>query len=346
MFDSLSFKPTALIVEDEETQLLMLLSKLEKLGFNVLAGKNGQDGLELWADHIDQIRIVITDINMPLVDGFEVIKTIRAQERYYTYIMVLTVREDKDSVIRALENGADDYVTKPIIQEELALRLNGARQTLRLQDHHDLVSALAELASERSGESGVHLRRTKEYCRIIATDLLKHNKTHVITEQVAEDIANISVLHDIGKQGIPDGLLNKRGRYTPKEFEIIKDHTTIGGELLMKLYRKTGSSFLLLGHEVAMFHHERWDGNGYPVGLQGDGIPLSARIMCFADVFDALLSKRPYKDPMSIAHTESYLKEEKGKHFDPMIVECYERNRDKFLQVHESIKDKRSSTYL
>lgn len=339
MFDSLTFRPTALIIEDEETQRHLLQNQIEKLDFRVLVAENGQKGLELWVEQMAAIRIVITDLDMPLVDGYEVIRAIRDQESYYTYIMVLTMNDNKESVIKALERGADDFVTKPILKEELALRLRAAQRILRLQDHHDLIAGLAELASERSGETGVHLQRTRQYCRILATDLIENSSQYHLSPQIADDIANISVLHDIGKQGIPDGLLNKRGRYSPKEFEIIKDHTTIGGDLLMKLYRKTGSAFLLLGHEIAMFHHERWDGMGYPKGLKGEEIPLSARIMCFADVFDALLSKRPYKDPLSLAHAENYIQEEQGKHFDPLIIDSYLRNRDRFMQIHNTIRE-------
>lgn len=340
MADALSFKPIALIIENEDTQLHLLASQLETSGYEILATDSGQQGITLWSENQERARIVITDLAMEGVDGFEVIKTIREQEKLHTYIMALTALDDKGSLIRALEYGADDYVNKPVIQEELQLRLNGGERLLRLQDHTHLVGALAELAASRSGETSTHLQRTKMYCHLLATDLLRDEDSTGNVAQLADDIAAISVLHDIGKQGIADSLLGKRGRYTPKEYEIIKAHTTIGGEILMDLYRKTGSSYLLLGHEIALYHHERWDGAGYPSGLKGEAIPLAARIMCFADVFDALLSSRPYKDALSPAHADSYIVGERGKHFDPEIVDSYLRNRKKFLDIHYSLPQK------
>ena len=339
MFNPAEIHPTVLVIEDEATQRNLLRGKLQSLGFQVITAENGQTGLEIWAENMRAIRIVISDLEMPLADGFDVIKTIRTQEELYTYIMIQTTVDDKNSLINALRYGADDFITKPIITEELELRLQGALRLLRLQDQYELVGALAELASERGGETGTHLKRTKEYCRIMAEDLRQHHPEFNITEHLIEDIANISVLHDIGKNGIPDGLLNKKGRYTPKEYEIVKDHTLIGGNILMKLHQQTASPFLLLGHEIAVAHHEKWDGSGYPLGLKGEKIPLAARIVAFIDVYDALLSKRPYKDPLSLSHAEVYIKAEKGKHFDPDIVESYERVREQFIAIHNSIQE-------
>lgn len=339
MRDTLSIKPIVLVIEDEITQRELLKRKLEKCGFKVLTEENGKDGLETWSKNMMHIRIVITDLEMPNGDGFEVIKGIRSQEKAYTHIMVLTIRDDKDLLIKALSTGADDFVAKPITSTELTLRLQDARRRLHLQDHNCLVSGLAELAAERAGESKAHLQRTKKYCTILAADLMRDRDDQAIVDQLVEDIANIGMLHDIGKNGIPDSLLMKRGKYTAKEQEIVQDHTVIGGKILMDLYRQTGSRYLLLGHEIAMSHHEKWDGSGYPQGLKGAEIPLAARIMSFADVFDSLLSRKPYKDPMPFSYVEEYIDKEKGKSFDPDIVESYKRNRDRFKEIYETIKE-------
>ena len=339
MLDTLSIKPTILVIEDEITQQTLLKKKLEKHGFNVLTEQNGQDGFAAWSKNMTDIRIVITDLAMPVSDGFQVIKNIREQEQVYTYIMVLTSSHDKESLINALKNGADDFVTKPITTPELTLRLKGAEQRLRLHDHNCLVSGLAELAAERGGETKAHLQRTKKYCSILAADLMKDRKDQEKVQQWVEDIANICVLHDIGKNGIPDTLLMKRKKFTPKEFEIVKDHTTIGGKILMDLYQTTGSHYLLLGHEIALSHHEKWDGSGYPDGLSGAAIPLAARIMCFADIFDSLLSRKPYKDPMPLSYVEEYIARETGKTFDPDIVESYRRNQQIFVEIQASITE-------
>ena len=339
MIDTLSVKPTILVIEDETTQRELLKRKLEKRGFNVFTENNGQDGIATWANNMMDIRIVITDLEMPGGNGIELIKSIRKQEKIYTYIMVLTISDDKDALVTALSNGADDFVTKPITTPELTLRLQGARRRLRLQDHNCLVSGLAELAAVRGGESKAHLQRTKKYCVTLASDLMKDRDDQDLVKQLVEDIANICMLHDIGKNGIPDALLMKRGKYTPKEHEIVKDHTVIGGKILLDLHQQTGSHYLLLGHEIAMSHHEKWDGSGYPRGLKGTEIPLAARIMCFADVFDSLLSRKPYKDPMPLSFVEEYITSEKGKTFDPDIVESYKRNRHIFKEIHETITE-------
>ncbi len=217
--------------------------------------------------------------------------------------------------------------------------MQGALRQLRLEDHYRLVGGLVELAAERAGETGAHLQRTKQYCAVIAEDLRIHHPELGLSEQMVEDIANLSVLHDIGKNSLPDGLLNKRGRLLAEEYETIKQHTTIGGAILKDMYNQTGSVFLLLGHDIAIAHHERWDGFGYPAGQQGEDIPLAGRIMAFADVFDALLSRRPYKDPFSLSYAEVYIKQESGKHFDPMIVESYQRVKHVFMDIHNSIQE-------
>lgn len=339
MFDSVTIKPTVLVIDDEAAERQLLQKNLENQGYYVITAENGQAGLEIWAEKMRAIRIVITDLAMPLVDGFEVLKTIRAQEELYTCIMVLTSAGDDEALRQGLRDGADDFIGKPIVPEELSLRLQGALRMLRLQDQYDLVWGLAELAAERGGETASHLQRTRKYCYLLANDLRLHQPSLGLTEQLVEDIANLSVLHDIGQNGLPDGLLNKRGKYTPKEYEIIKDHTIIGGNILNKLYQRTGSVFLLLGYEIAMAHHEKWDGSGYPLRLKGEEIPLAGRIMAFADVYDVLLAKRSYKDPLSLNHAEFYIRGEKGKHFDPAVVESYERNRERFVEIHTSMQD-------
>jgi len=339
MQEAVKLRPAVLVIEDEDTQRALLVNKLEKLGYSVTAATNGQQGLDLWANDPMQLRIVLTDLHMPGASGFDVVKTIRAQESTYTYVMILTTAQEKENFIEGLRCGGDDFVIKPIINEELQLRMQGAMRMLRLQDHTALVTGLAELAAERSGETSAHLKKTREYCRILGLDMVRHCPDLGLTEQYVEDIADLCVLHDIGKNGIPDGLLYKRGRITPQEQAIIHNHTNIGGNILQQLYEQSGSIYLLIGYEIAMYHHEKWDGSGYPRGLKGDEIPLAARITAFADVFDALLSRRSYKDPFSLSHAEVYIFEQKGRHFDPRVVESYERNRDRFMEIHNAIPE-------
>ena len=338
MIDAMKMKHSILIIEDEAVQRHFLKSNLEKLGLQVFAAENGTSGLEIWSQH-REIRLVITDLAMASGDGFAVVEEIRKHEEHYTYIMVLTMIEDKQTMLRALNCGADDFVSKPILLEELALRLKSAVRQLRLEDQYSLIGALAELAASRSGEERTHLRRTREYTRILANDLWQHVPELGLSEDTAGDIANLSVLHDIGMNGLPDGLLNKRGRYTAREFAMMKDHTLIGGEVLKNLYQKTGSHFLLLGHDIAIAHHEKYDGSGYPAGLQGDAIPLGGRIVAMADAYDALLSASSYKDALSCEHANRVILAERGKHFDPRLVDSYERNRAAMEKVHQTVVD-------
>lgn len=327
-------KARVLVIEDEATQRRLARGHLESLDCDVITAVNGKEGLDILEKNSD-IRIVITDLAMPEMDGFQVTEAIRRTEKRYTYIMILTTQDDKQSLTQGLSLGADDFVSKPIVKQELALRLKSAIRLLRLEDHDRLVSTLAELAAVRSGEQDSHLKRIKEYCYLIASDLRKNHPELEISKQAVEDIADISVLHDIGKICIPDGLLHKRGKYSPKEYEIIKDHTVTGAKILKDLAIEAASPFLNLGYEIAMFHHEKWDGSGYPTGIQEGEIPLAARIVAFADAYDAILSRRSYKDPLSPSHAEKIISAEKGKHFDPLIVEAYLRNTEAFSEIHK-----------
>jgi putative two-component system response regulator len=339
MVDAMQLAPAVLVIEDENTQRHLLIKKLEKLGFRVFGADNGRAGLEMWLAGQNEIRIVITDLQMPECDGLTVLKEIRRHEGRYTYIMVLTTSDAKDTLVEGLRLGADDFVHKPVVTEELELRMQGALRLLRLQDYRALVGAMVELAAERAGETITHLQRTRMYCKVVAEDLRQYLPELGLTEQLVEEIGELSVLHDIGKNGLPDGLLNRRGRCTPREYEIIKDHARIGGDMLKRLYEQNGSAYLQLGHDIAIAHHERWDGTGYPYGLKGDAIPLAARILAFAETYDGLRSRRPYKDAMSLDHAEIHLYGEAGKQFDPRIVESYRRNREKFMEIHDSIAD-------
>lgn len=325
-------KTKILIVEDETVQRRILRLQLEKQGYEVYEAEDGRQGLKACREN-PQVRLVVTDLMMPNMDGFELIESIRKQETNYTYIIVLTAREDKESVVRALSLGADDFITKPFSQDELNLRLSGGLRLLKLESHEELVFSLTKLAAYRSGETGSHLHRVREYCLLLALDLLENHPELGLTRSGAEEIAKMSPLHDIGKVGIPDSILHKPGKLSHEEFELMKTHAQLGGDLLREIYDQAGAPFLLLAYEIAMHHHERWDGTGYPAGLKGEQIPLSARIMALADVFDALISRRCYKDAISFAETREIILAEKGRHFDPMIVDAFCRHDQEWLAV-------------
>ncbi len=321
-----------LLVEDEPTQRRLLHVQLERHGYTVLEAENGAEGLRLCLDNPD-LRLVITDLMMPGMDGFQLIEAIREREMRYTYIIVLTALDDKKSIVRALSLGADDYLFKPVFPDELHLRLAGGKRLLRLEGHEELIFSLTRLAAYRSGETGAHLYRVREYCLILGTDLKENQPSLGLTRGTVEEIAKVSPLHDIGKVGVPDSILHKPGKLTEAEFELMKTHAELGGRLLREVYAQTGSSYLFLAYEIAMYHHERWDGKGYPRGLKGEEIPLPARMMALADVFDALVSRRAYKEPLVFEEAKAMILAGRETHFDPALVDSFLRTETQWHAV-------------
>jgi response regulator RpfG family c-di-GMP phosphodiesterase len=201
------------------------------------------------------------------------------------------------------------------------------------------ILALAKLSEYRDDDTGIHLERMREYSRIIADEMAKKpNCIGYITEEYIEDIYHSSILHDIGKVGIPDAILLKPGKLTPDEFETIKRHSTLGGDILTDIEAGIeGQTFLTLGKEIAYYHHEKWDGTGYPEGLKGEQIPLSARIVALADVYDALTSDRIYKKAITHEKAKEIITHTKGKHFDPDVVDSFLTREEDFKMIWEKM---------
>ncbi len=326
-------KQTVLILEDESTQRRLLRGQLESLGFHVMSATNGREGIKIWRDN-PNIRIVITDLEMPGGDGLEVVKTIREMASSYTYLMVLTIHDKKETLLQALSLGADDYVHKPIIKQELVLRLKAAQRLMHLEDHEKLIYSFAHLAAGRSQESDVHLKRIKEYCFTLADDLRTHYPELGLTKETVQDIANISVMHDIGNVCIPDELLHKRGKHTPDELKILQNHTMQGGAIFKNLLEGACSNFVQLGYDIVLGHHEKWDGSGFPGGLKGEEIPLAARIVALADAYDEIRSRKAYKDSFPASYADSLIISKNGIDFDPRLIEAYGRNKEIFDKIH------------
>ena len=235
-------KTKVLIIEDSSAQRLYLRDKLTEQGYEVYEASDGKEGLQTCFANPD-IRLVITDLMMPELDGYDFIKAVRKKEIRYTYIIVVTSLERKDSIVKALSLGADDYLSKPICEEELVLRLESGKRLLKLESQDELVLGLAVLAGYRSGETRSHLLRVREYCRILAFELVNCCPQLQLNRNWAEEVANVSPLHDIGKVGIGDSILHKPGKLNAEEYELIKTHTTIGGDLLNEIYEQTQSTF-------------------------------------------------------------------------------------------------------
>lgn len=330
--------PAILVVDDDRSQRFILRTHLEGAGVAVHEAANGLEALDRLSEETD-IRFLVTDLLMPEMDGFELIERVRRRGLRYIYVIVMTSMEDRSSLIRALSAGADDYLTKPIFPDELKLRLQSGLRVLRLEGQEELILSMAELSEFRSEETGYHLKRVSQYTRLLARDVAVHFPAYELTPAGADEISLVSPLHDIGKVAIPDHILHKPDRLEPEEWEVMKTHVTIGGNLLRKIYEKTGSPYLWFAYEIAMYHHERWDGRGYPEGLAGEAIPMPARIMAVADVYDALTSERCYKAAFSHDKARSILLEEVGTHFDPKLIEAFQRQETAWLAVKDRFRD-------
>jgi len=328
-----------LVVDDSDDQRMLLRMILQKEGYEVLEAADGNEALELCEKHSD-LRFIITDLRMPGMDGYELIRVLRQNQIHYMYIIVVTGIDEKKTVLEALSAGANDFLTKPVLPEELGLRLHGGQQLMRLEIQDELIFSMAKLADYRSEETGLHLDRVREYTFILGRYLAKHFPEMGVTTPLASEISKVSPLHDIGKVGIVDRILQKPGRLTKEEFTIMKEHTRIGGDLLSDIYTKTASPAMRLAFEIAMYHHERWDGQGYPGGLSGNGIPVAARITALADVYDALTTKRVYKEAFDHEKSKTIILEGKGVHFDHRIVDAFLALQDEFIELKETLKDK------
>lgn len=327
-----------LLVDDDPVQRMLLRVCLHQGDYTVVEAANGSEAYRILEKEPD-IRLVVTDLDMPVVDGFTLISQVRASDLRYRYIIVLTSSEDQDSLVKALSMGADDYISKPVKPEELRLRVEGGIRVLRLESQEELILALAKLAEYRSDEIGYHLERVQQYTGMLARDLSEKYPELNITPQIAEEFARVSPLHDIGKVAIPDAILHKPGKLSGQGEKVMKTHAVTGGQLLKDIYTKTRSSYLKTAYEAAMYHHERYDGKGYPSGLQGEKIPIVARIVAIADMYDAMTSERCYKDAFSHDQAKEIIIKERGKTFDPKVVDSFLEHEEAWLAIRNRYSD-------
>ncbi|QDU94618.1 HD domain-containing phosphohydrolase [Lignipirellula cremea] len=316
--------------------------------------------------------VVLLDIVMPGMDGYEACQRLKAcLGADAPQVIMVSGRSEEAGMAKAFEMGADDYLVKPVDHVEfcsrvdLHFRLRESRTaTVELQrqvdsNHQKLkqilveraeqivaiqdvaVFTLAKVAESRDNDTGQHIVRLREYAQRLAIELKQDEPyTLVINEAFLADLYRSSPLHDIGKVGIPDAILLKPGRLTPSEFETMKRHAVIGANILHEAVMQTkGGGFLAMAATIAQFHHERWDGQGYPAGLIGEEIPLPARIVSVADVYDALTSERPYKKAWTPAEAKDLIQKGAGTQFDPAVVAAFERCFDDFLRLQERYAD-------
>jgi putative two-component system response regulator len=329
-----------LIVDDDPLALELLQFTLCQFGYDVQTASDGQAALERirWFSP----RFIISDVEMPGMSGIELCKKVRQRpSTQYTYFILLTSNSAPESVLEGLDAGADDYLCKPFRHEELRLRLEGGKRLLMLEGRDMMIFSLAKLAESRDQETGKHLERIREYSRAIASELMTWKKfENIIDAQFVELIYLTSPLHDVGKVGIPDSVLLKPGKLTLEEFEIMKRHTLIGGETLhASAQAHPEASFLAMALDIALKHHEKWDGSGYPFGLSGEEIPLSARIVAIADVYDALTTKRVYKPAFVHEVATDIIRQSSGKHFDPDMVTAFFNIEDQIRDIQSALDE-------
>ncbi|GAC13896.1 response regulator [Aliiglaciecola lipolytica] len=315
-----------LVVDDEPTNLRVLNQTLREY-YSLTFAKSGAEALEL----VNKVKpdLILLDVMMPGMTGYEVCQTLKSNSatRHIPVIFVTALGDAIDEA-KGFEVGAVDYISKPItpvvVKARVATHLSLVNAEELRRTRLQVIQRLGRASEYKDNETGMHVVRMSHYSRLLALAC-------GFSENAADDIFNAAPMHDIGKIGIPDNIMLKPARLTEEEFEEMKKHPQIGAEIL----GESDSDLIELAKVVSLTHHEKWDGSGYPKGLAGEEIPIHGRIVALADVFDALTSKRPYKEAWSIDKTMEYLQQQKGKHFDPQLVDLFQQNLDKMLEIKE-----------
>ncbi|WP_409559353.1 two-component system response regulator [Accumulibacter sp.] len=357
-------KATILVVDDTPDNL-SLMSALLKDTYKVKVANHGDKGLKIAASATPP-DLILLDVMMPDIDGYEVCRRLKAQPQTCNIpVIFLTAKAEPEDEQKGLALGAADYIAKPIsppilmarVATQLALKKSTdflrnqndflsaevARRTSELEAVQDVtILAMASLAETRDSETGKHILRTQRYVKALAERLRSHPRfSAFLTEENIKVLFKSAPLHDIGKVGIPDRILLKRGNFEPYELEIMKNHTVLGRDAIQLAEDWLGArvEFLTIAKEIALYHQEKWDGSGYPEALAGESIPVSARLMAIADVYDALISRRVYKQPMPHEQAAAIIVKGRGSHFDPDMVDAFIEIQDEFRAIAQRFPD-------
>ncbi|GAB7078422.1 response regulator [Megalodesulfovibrio paquesii] len=339
-----------LIVDDTVENIQVLMETL-KDDYAIVAAKNGEKALTL-ALAEPRPDLVLLDVMMPGMDGYEVCARLKQDARTKAIpVLFITALSEEEDEAKGLALGAVDYITKPFRPGLVKARVHNQLELKRHRDHLEelveertrelaltkevTIESLATLAECRDPETGGHIKRTQNYVRLLAEAVENHPRFGPALNKDIIHLMYISApLHDVGKVGVPDAILLKPGKLTPEEMTTMKLHTRYGRDTLAKAEdRLGGNSFLQCAKEIAYGHHEKWDGSGYPEGLAGEAIPLSARLMAVADVYDALISRRVYKPPFPHAQAIDIIQEGRATHFDPDLVDAFLAIQDDFRKT-------------
>ncbi|PKL12570.1 MAG: two-component system response regulator [Spirochaetae bacterium HGW-Spirochaetae-8] len=352
--------PVILVVDDSQTDVLLITSILKD--FETITAFDGMQALET-IDSAIPVDLILLDLHMPRLDGFSVLAALQERQNEIP-VIILTNLDEIDNEIRGLELGAVDYIRKPLnflsLRKRIEVHLRLRNATWLVKEHNRLleetvkrrtaevvrtneitINALVRLLEVRHIETSNHSRRTKWMMQALCDHLVAfHRPGYDLTEKVIEDLVNTAPLHDIGKVGVPDSILLKPGRLDPAEFEIMKSHVEHGVEALEYRMESTDApiSFIEMAKEIIQCHHEWYDGSGYPKGLAGQDIPLPGRLMAIIDVYDALTSRRVYKDAISHQQALAILKRETNSHFDPVVMEAFIQAQDEILEISHTYR--------
>lgn len=359
-----TLEATILVVDDTAANLSLMASLL-KPHYRVKVANHGERALAL-AQQAPVPDLILLDIMMPGLSGYDVLQRLRTDPATrHIPVIFLTAMGAAEEESRGLELGAADYITKPINPAVVLARVRTqienksvtdflrdqaqfletevSRRTAQLGALQDVtILAMASLAETRDSDTGNHIRRTQHYVKTLARQVQSHPRFgYHLDDTTIELLFKSAPLHDIGKVGIPDRILLKPGRFTPEEFEIMKTHTTLGRDAIVAAERQLGQTVDFLRHakDIAYYHQEKWDGSGYPEGLAGDAIPISARLMAVADVYDALISRRVYKEGMPHEKAVHIICEGRGTHFDPDLVDAFLTVQDAFASIASRFLD-------
>lgn len=340
-----------MVVDDNMTNVVLLKKLLEAEGYQSVEGVT--DSREVSGLYqADPYDLILLDIRMPHLDGYQVMEQLKTiANGDFPPIMVLTAQTDMDTKIKALDHGAQDFLHKPFDRVEALTRIRNMievrllHKQVRRQNEEleqkvlertqeleatrlEVVRRLGRAAEYKDNETGMHVVRMSKIAQLLAQAM-------GMSEDDTKLLLHASPMHDIGKIGIPDNVLLKPGKLDPDEWEVMKTHAQIGAEIL----GDHESPLMQMARLVAMTHHEKWDGSGYPKGLKGEEIPLVGRITAVADVFDALTSERPYKKGWPIEEAVQFIKDQAGSHFDPAVVEQFVNNVDEIIDIRETHRD-------
>ena len=355
--ECMDYKETILIVDDSALNRMVLMEILGKENYTFLEAENGQQAVELLDCH-PEVDLLLLDITMPEIDGFGVLE---AMNQYHwieeTPVIMISAEDSYTFVERAYDLGASDYITRPFDARVVCRRVSNALMLYAKQKRlvqmvaeqvyekekvsNTMISILSHIVEFRNNESGLHVVHIRTITELLLRRLREKTDRYPLTEADISLISTASALHDIGKINIPEQILNKPGRLTKEEFEIVKTHSAVGEHMLRQIPFNQNEPLVKVAREICRWHHERWDGRGYPDGLKGDEIPISAQVVSLADVYDALTSERCYKAAFDHETALNMIVNGECGAFNPLLLECLMDGADQIKQAMQETEEEK-----